>query len=93
MPWRLGLDGDFLMLRLVLMLMLLIAAPIVAQDSETSERSPTESSKETTDTDSADEINVDEIGESDTYSEADEDDFIPSDDVTYEQSVPFPTDI
>lgn len=81
------------MFRLLLLLMLLSAAPIVAQDSETGERSSTESSTETTDTDSADEINVDEIGESDTYSQADEGDFIPSDEVTYEQSVPFPTDI
>ncbi|MCH8944024.1 MAG: hypothetical protein IH910_04475 [Proteobacteria bacterium] len=81
------------MFRLLLMLMLLSAAPIVAQDSETGERSSTESSTETTDTDSADEINVDEIGESDTYSQADEGDFIPSDEVTYEQSVPYPTDI
>ena len=81
------------MFRLLLMLMLLSAAPIVAQDSETGERNSTESSTETTDTDSADEINVDEIGESDTYSQADEGDFIPSDEVTYEQSVPFPTDI
>lgn len=81
------------MFRLLLLLMLLSAAPIVAQDSETGERSSTESSTETTDTDSADEINVDEIGESDTYSEADEGDFIPSDEVTYEQSVPYPTDI
>lgn len=81
------------MFRLLLMLMLLSAAPIVAQDSETGERSSTESSTETTDTDSADEINVDEIGESDTYSQADDGDFIPSDVVTYEQSVPFPTDI
>ncbi len=81
------------MFRLLLLLMLLSAAPIVAQDSETGERSSTESSTETTDTDSADEINVDEIGESDTYSQADEGDFIPSDEVTYEQSVPYPTDI
>jgi len=82
-----------IMFRLLLLLMLLSAAPIMAQDSETGERSSTESSTETTDTDSADEINVDEIGESDTYSEADEGDFIPSDEVTYEQSVPYPTDI
>ena len=81
------------MFRLLLMLMLLSAAPIVAQDSESGERSSTEASTETTDTDSADEINVDEIGESDTYSQADEGDFIPSDEVTYEQSVPYPTDI
>ena len=81
------------MFRLLLLLMLLSAAPIVAQDSETGERSSTESSTQTTDTDSADEIKVDEIGESDTYSQADEGDFIPSDEVTYEQSVPYPTDI
>ena len=81
------------MFRLLLLLMLLSAAPIVAQDSETGERSSTESSTQTTDTDSADEIDVDEIGESDTYSQADEGDFIPSDEVTYEQSVPYPTDI
>ncbi len=85
------------MLRLLLMLMLLFAAPIGAQDSETGERNPTEPSTETTDAESADDsaevIDADEVGESDTYFEEDQDDFIPSDEVTYEQSVPFPTDI
>ena len=81
------------MFRLLLMLMLLSAAPIGAQDSETAEGSKTDPSTETTEADSADEIDVDEVGESDTYYEEDMDDFIPSDEVTYEQSVPFPTDI
>ncbi len=81
------------MLRLLLMLMLLFAAPIGAQDSETGERSRTEPSTETTDAESADEIDADEVGESDTYLEEDAGDFIPTDEVTYEQSVPFPTDI
>ncbi len=81
------------MVRLLLLLVLLFAAPIVAQDSETDERSQTEPSTETTDAESVDAIDADEVGESDTYFEEDQDDFIPSDEVTYEQSVPFPTDI
>ncbi len=85
------------MVRLLLMLVLLFAAPIVAQDSETGERSQTEPSTETTDAESVDDSaevsDADEVGESDTYFEEDQDDFIPSDEVTYEQSVPFPTDI
>ncbi len=82
-----------LLIMLMLMLMLLSATPIVAQDSETGESSSTEPSAERTDPISLEEIDVDEIGESDTYGEPDEGDFIPSDEVTYEQSVPFPTDI
>ena len=81
------------MLRLVLMLMLLIAAPIGAQDSESEEPSPTESSTATTEADSADEIDDELIDDSNAYPQEDEDDFVPSDEVTYEQSVPFPTDI
>ena len=85
------------MFRLLIMLMLLSATPIVAQDSEIGDSSSTEPSAEKTDAESADDsaevIDADEVGESDTYSEADEGDFIPSDEVTYEQSVPFPTDI
>ncbi len=81
------------MLRFVLMLMLLIAAPIGAQDSESEEPSPTESSSEATEADSADEIDDELIDDSSAYPQEDEDDFIPSDEVTYEQSVPFPTDI
>ena len=81
------------MLRLVLMLMLLIAAPIGEQDSESEEPTPTESSTEATEADSSDEIDDELIDDSNAYPQEDEGDFIPSDEVTYEQSVPFPTDI
>ena len=81
------------MLRLVFMLMLLIAAPIGAQDSESEDPNPTESSTATTEEDSADEIDDELIDDSNAYPQEDEDDFVPSDEVTYEQSVPFPTDI
>ena len=82
------------MFRLLLMLVLLFAAPIVAQDSETGERSQTEPSTDVEAADDSAEVtDADEVGESDTYFEEDQDDFIPSDEVTYEQSVPFPTDI
>ncbi len=81
------------MYRLLLMLVLLFAAPIGAQEAETGEPSQTEPSTETTDAESVDDTNEYEVGESDTYFEEDQDDFIPSDEVTYEQSVPFPTDI
>ena len=81
------------MYRLLLMLVLLFAAPIEAQDSETGEPSQTEPSTETTDAESVGDTDENEVGESDTYFEEDQDDFIPSDEVTYEQSVPFPTDI
>jgi hypothetical protein len=75
------------------MLLLLFATPLVAQDSETDEQSSTESTTTTTDEDSADEIDDDILDDRDIYLKEAEDDFVPSDEVTFEQSVPFPTDI
>ena len=82
------------MYRLLLLLVLLFAAPIGAQEAETGESSQTEPSTDAESVDDSAEVSdADEVGESDTYFEEDQDDFIPSDEVTYEQSVPFPTDI
>jgi hypothetical protein len=81
------------MMRIVLMLMLLYALPIGAQDSEDEDRAATESPLETTDAEPEEEVDDELIDDSSEYAREDEDDFIPSDEVTYEQSVPFPTDI
>ena len=81
------------MFRLLLMLLLLSATPLVAQDSETDEQSSTESTTKTTAEETPDEIDDDILDDRDIYLKEEEDDFIPSDEVTFEQSVPFPTDI
>ena len=81
------------MMRIVMMLMLLYAVPVGAQGSEDEERTATEIPVEATDADPEDEVDDELIDDSNEYAEANEDDFIPSDEVTYEQSIPFPTDI
>jgi hypothetical protein len=81
------------MMRIVLMLVLLYALPIGAQDSEDEDRTATESPLETTDAEPEEEVDDELIDDSSDYAREDEDDFIPSDEVTYEQAIPFPTDI
>lgn len=81
------------MFRLLLILMLSFAAPVGAQDSEADEQTSAEASPGTTDADSEGEVDDGYLDETDLYRQAIEDDFIPSDEVSFEQSVPFPTDI
>ncbi|MGI9249037.1 MAG: hypothetical protein ACR2QI_08470 [Woeseiaceae bacterium] len=79
-----------------LLILLLLALPVWAQDSEdvgdeSTDTSPTETSdtiEQETDEISDDEEDLDEL-----YAEEDEDAFIPSEDVKFGQSIPFPTDI
>ena len=83
--------------RIVLLAMLFLAAPSWAQ-----EEGAAEDAAETTDTQAqpssapADEVTDEEIEallDGEDYLEDDEDDFLPSIEVRYEQSIPFPTDI
>ncbi len=79
-----------------LLLLLLLAFPVWAQVADEAQPEATEDSSAAS-TDTAEE-SVDESPDSDEdldelYSDEDEDAFIPSEDVKFGQSIPFPTDI
>ncbi|MEJ2273262.1 MAG: hypothetical protein P8Y01_01605 [Woeseiaceae bacterium] len=84
-------------LRLTLLLMCFALAPALAQDSE-SEVPADQEVEEAVDeeTSAADEVTDEEIEEllglDEEYTEL-EDDFDPTEEVRFEQSIPFPTDI
>ena len=84
--------------RLVLLLIFLFATPVLAQDAkdadadaatETLEQAPEQAAEGTPDDDDLD--NLDDLDE--LYPVEDEDVFIPSENVAFGQSIPFPTDI
>ena len=80
----------------VLTLFAIIAVPLWAQDAseqdETAEEAPAADTTESTE-DSAEDSIEDEDVLDELYSEEDDDKFIPSEDVAFGQSIPFPTDI
>lgn len=77
---------------LVLPLLAILATPVWAQETSEPETEGVDSA-ETVD-DAAEDAVEDEIDADDElYSEDDDDKFIPSEDVAFGQSVPFPTDI
>ena len=84
------------MLRVVLLLIFLSATSVLAQDAkdadadaapEQSEQAPEQAPEKT----AAGDDDLDDLGES--YPVEDEDVFIPSENVAFGQSIPFPTDI
>lgn len=81
-------------LHLPLLLVFLATAPAAAQDTSTDANEESEVSQE--DSSAADEVTDEEIEEllgiDDDYTEL-EDDFDPTEEVRFEQSIPFPTDI
>jgi len=70
-------------------LILLLALPVWAQEAEDAESTDASKTEEPA---PADEI-ADDIDDDELYAEEDEDAFIPSEDVKFGQSIPFPTDI
>lgn len=75
------------MLRTMLVLLLLLTAPAVwAQDSD-------DNGQESTDASEAAAEDTPVADDEELYAEEDEDVFIPSEDVKFGQSIPFPTDI
>ena len=82
-------------LPLLLLLMCLATAPAWAQEAESDATNDAEEAE--SDSSAADEVTDEEIEEllgigDDEYSEL-EDDFDPTEEVRFEQSIPFPTDI
>ena len=80
----------------VLTLFAIIAVPLWAQDAseqeEAAEEAPPAETTESTEDSAADSIEDEDILD-ELYSEEDDDKFIPSEDVAFGQSIPFPTDI
>ena len=77
------------MIRPVLLLSFFLMGVVLAQDEAVEDESTTEPVSESTD-DAEDDVVLDG---SEDHSADDEDIFVPTDEVSYQQSVPFPTDI
>jgi len=82
---------------LVLPLLAILAWPVWAQESgdpETEEADGTEAAADPSEDDTEDGVEDDGIDDDiEAYSEVDEDEFIPSEDVGFGQNIVFPTDI
>ena len=80
----------------VLTLVAIIAVPLWAQDAseqdEATEEAPPAETTESAEAAAEDSIEDEDILD-ELYSEEDDDKFIPSEDVAFGQSIPFPTDI
>jgi len=83
-------------LQFILLLSLFAFAPVVAQDAEPDSGAEVETKAEDDEATAADEVTDEEIeellGMDEEYTEL-EDDFDPTEEVRFEQSIPFPTDI
>ena len=81
---------------LVLTFFAIFAAPLWAQDAgeqdAAAEEAPPAETTEPTDDSAEDAIEEEDVLD-ELYSEEDDDKFIPSEDVAFGQSIPFPTDI
>ena len=80
--------------RPLMLLLLLFALPVWAQESDDADPEPTEAKPEES-TDTADEKTEEAIDDelADVLYTEEEDVFIPSENVKFGQSIPFPTDI
>jgi len=77
-----------------LLILFFLALPVFAQetdDADATDAGTTEASEPAEDP--ADDVVDDEGDDEELYAEEDEDTFIPSEDVKFGQSIPFPTDI
>lgn len=81
--------------RPLMLLLLILILPAWAQDPDDVDPDATEAKpEETTDAaDEAQEVTLDEFDFSDELYSDEEDEFIPSENVKFGQSIPFPTDI
>ena len=75
-----------------LLLLLLLAFPVWAQETEQAEPDAAAESVDPAEQEETEDVDSDDILD-ELYSEEDEDVFIPSEDVKFGQSIPFPTDI
>lgn len=75
-----------------LLLLLLLAFPVWAQETEQAESDTAAERVDSAEQEDTEDIDSDDVLD-ELYSEEDEDVFIPSEDVKFGQSIPFPTDI
>lgn len=87
------LTGDPIMYRYILMVLFATATAVWAQDQSADEEAATESAAKTVEEMTEAELDDLDLDDNQDYTEEDEDVFIPSDVVSYQQSVPFPVDI
>ena len=82
-------------MRRILLLLLLMGAPLAwAQEPDESEAAAPDATEPSEETASDTDESVDDIEDLDgLYPAEDDDEFIPSEDVAFGQSIPFPTDI
>ncbi len=81
-------------LQLMILLGLFAAAPLWAQEDESqTEEAQTEEEAAAPEDEVTDEEIDELLGLDEDYTEVDDDDFDPTEDVRFAQSIPFPTDI
>ena len=82
-------------LQVMILLVLFAAIPLWAQDDapEPAESTQTEEEEATPEEDVSDEEIDELLGLDEDYSETEDDDFNPTEEVRFAQSIPFPTDI
>lgn len=81
------------MIRPTILLALFLTVAVLAQDEAVDDESTVETAEDAADEGTEADDDFDVLGRSEDHTEDDEDVFIPSDEVSYQQSVPFPTDI
>ncbi len=75
-----------------LLLLLLLAFPVWAQEAGEDEPDSASETADPAEQENTEDVDIDDVFD-ELYSEEDEDAFIPSEDVKFGQSIPFPTDI
>lgn len=75
-----------------LLLLLLLAFPVWAQETDEAESEAAAESADSAEQENTEDVDSDDVLD-ELYSDEDEDAFIPSEDVKFGQSIPFPTDI
>lgn len=81
------------MIRLSIFLSLLLAMSVLADEEDVVYEPDTKPGSDTSDEPTEGEFELDELDINTDHTEEDEDIFIPSEEVSYQQSIPFPTDI
>ncbi len=76
----------------ILLMALLLSQSGRAQETEPDAANADEQAATESEPDSEDEIDVTDI-ESESYADAEEEDFVPSEEIPADQAIPFPTDI
>lgn len=80
------------MIRSIMILLLFLTATVLAQDEVSEDDAATETSESERDS-GDDEFEDDILSGNQDHTEDDEDIFVPTEEISFQQSIPFPTDI